>query len=138
MKVEKPLPRVSRFTRPYWDAAREGKFLLQHCRRCQRAIYYPRAWCPHCWSMDLDWAPASGRGEVITYTVVHQPPSPAFAADVPYVLAVVRLEEGPQMMANLLGIEPGKVRVGMPVRVIFEERADGVRVPQFAPTEESK
>ncbi len=62
----KPLPRVSLFTRPYWDAAREEKFLLQRCRRCRRTIYYPRPWCSHCWSTSLDWISASGRGEVIT------------------------------------------------------------------------
>lgn len=134
----KPLPRVSRFTAPYWDAAREGRFLLQRCRRCQRTIYYPRPWCPHCWSASLDWTPASGRGEVITYTVVHQAPSPAFASDVPYILAVARLEEGPQMMANVLGVEPNRMRVGLAVRIVFEERSDGFRVPQFAPAEESK
>jgi uncharacterized OB-fold protein len=73
---------------------------------------------------------------VVTYTVVHQPPSAAFASEVPYVLAVVRLAEGPQMMANILHADPARVRVDLPVRVVFEERAGGVRIPQFEPVEE--
>ena len=131
-----PLPHVGPFTRPYWEAARENKFVLQSCQRCHQAIYYPRPWCPYCWSTKLDWMPACGRGEVITYTVVYEPPSEAFASEVPYILAIARLEEGPQMMANVLGIEPSRMRVGLPVRIVFEERADGFRVPQFAPAEE--
>lgn len=134
----KPLPHLSPFTHPYWEAAREHKFMLQRCRLCHRAIHYPRPWCPYCWSTELDWTPGSGRAEVITYTVVHEPPSEAFAADVPYILAVARLEEGPQMMANVIGIEPARMRVGLPVRIIFEERSEGFRVPQFAPAQESR
>jgi uncharacterized OB-fold protein len=132
---QKPLPHITPFTRPFWDAARAGTFILQRCRRCRAHIYYPRPWCPHCWHTDLEWVKASGRGRVITYSIVHQPPSPAFAADTPYVLAVTRLDEGPQMMANVLGIEPAGMRIDLPVRVIFEERADGFRVPQFAPAD---
>ncbi len=133
----KPLPHVGPFTRPYWDAARESRFMLQRCRRCRQAIYYPRPWCPHCWSTELEWMPACGRGQVITYSVIHEPPSEAFVSEVPYILAVARLEEGPQMMANVLGIEPARMRVGLPVRIVFEERSGGFRVPQFAPAEES-
>ena len=133
---DKPLPRVTAFTRPYWDAAREGRFVLQRCRACQQPFHYPRPWCPHCWSVEFDWIEASGRGRVITYSIVHQAPSKAFATDAPYVLAVVRLEEGPQMMANVLGIEPARMKVDMPVKMTFEERAGGIRVPQFEPVEE--
>ncbi len=131
---DKPLPRVTELTRPYWDAAQAGKFVLQRCRACRKAIYYPRPWCPHCWGVELEWFEASGRGRVITYSIVHQAPSKPFAADAPYVLAVVRLEEGPQMMGNVMGIDPKLMRVDMPVRVIFEERGGGFRVPQFERT----
>ncbi len=129
----KPLPRVTEVTRPYWDAARAGRFVIQRCGRCRRFVHYPRPWCPHCWSTELDWVEASGRGEVVTYTAVHQAPSPAFAVGAPYVLAVVRLAEGPQMMANVVHIQPREMRVGLPVRVTFEEREGGFRVPQFEP-----
>lgn len=132
----KPLPHVGPFTRPYWEAARAGKFMIQRCRRCGQAIHYPRPWCPHCWNTELDWFAACGRAEVVTYTVVHQPPSEAFASQVPYVLAVARLEEGPHMMANVVDIDPARMRVGLPVRIVFEERSGGFCVPQFTPAED--
>jgi uncharacterized protein len=131
VSAAKPLPRIRDTTRPYWEGAREGRLLLQRCRSCRHAIHYPRAWCPACWATDLEWFEASGRGRVITFTVVHQAPFAAYTADVPYVLAVVGLDEGPQMMANVVGVRPGEVRVDLPVEVTFEERANGVRVPQF-------
>lgn len=128
----KPLPHITDVTRPYWDAAREGRLLLQRCQRCQRHIHYPRPWCPYCWSCDLEWRPASGRGRVITFTVVHHPPSPAFAGDTPYMLAVIALAEGPQMMVNILTDRPDAVTIDMPVRVTFETRGD-LAIPQFEP-----
>jgi uncharacterized OB-fold protein len=133
---EKPVPRVTETTRPYWEGAQQGKLLLQRCRRCQSTIHYPRPWCPACWATELDWVEAAGRGRVLTFTVVHQAPFEAYAEDVPYVLAVVRLEEGPQMMANVLGVEPGAMRVDLPVRVVFEQRSGGFRVPQFEPVKD--
>lgn len=133
MSAEKPLPRVNETTRPYWDAAREGRLLLQRCTGCATWIHYPRPWCPGCWSTDLEWTEASGRGRLVTYTIVHQAPFESYAADAPYVLAVVRLEEGPQMMANLLEIEPERVTIDMPVEVTFERRSGGFAVPQFRP-----
>ncbi len=133
---DKPLPRVTEITKPYWDGARAGKFMLQRCRECKQPFHYPRPWCPHCWSVEYDWFEASGRGHIITFSIVHQAPSQPFATDAPYVLAVVRLKEGPQMMANVIGIDPEKVKVDMPVKITFEERAGGVRIPQFEPARE--
>ena len=133
MSTEKPLPRVSETTKPYWDAAREGRLRIQRCRACATWIHYPRAWCPACWSIDLEWQDASGRGRVVTYSIVHQAPFASYAGDAPYVLAVVRLDEGPQMMANLLEIDPKDVTIDMPVEVTFETRRDGFAVPQFRP-----
>jgi len=136
MSAAKALPRITQVTRPYWDGARSGKLMLQRCQTCRAVIHYPRPWCPACWSTELEWFEASGHARVITYTVVHQPPFEAYALDVPYVLAVARLEEGPQMMANVLGIDSKRMRIDLPVRVIFEARAGGVCVPQFEPAEQ--
>ena len=135
MSLTKPVPRVTETTRPYWDGARDGKLMLQRCTGCRAVIHYPRPWCPQCWATDLEWFEASGRGNVVTFTVVHQAPFPSYTENVPYVLAVIRLAEGPQMMANVLGIEPARMRIDLAVRVVFEERSDGFRVPQFEPLE---
>lgn len=131
-KPSRPLPRITEATRAYWEAAREGRLLLQRCRPCEAFFHYPRPWCPACWRADFEWLPASGRGRVVTYTVVHQAPFESYAGE-PYVLAVVRLDEGPQMMANVLEIDPRRMRVDLEVEVTFEERAGGWRVPQFRP-----
>jgi uncharacterized OB-fold protein len=126
----KPEPEPSLAGQRYWQAACEGRLALQRCDRCGHAIHYPREWCPSCWSTDLSWFHASGRAELVSFTIVHQAQSAAFAADAPYVLAVVRLEEGPQMMANVLGVDPRTVEIGMKLRVIFERRGALV-LPQF-------
>lgn len=126
-----PVPAVTTETRPYWDAARDGKLLLQRCATCRQVRFYPRALCPACWSDDVQWVEASGRGRVHSFTVIHRPPAPAFAARVPYVVALIDLEEGPRMMANVVGDDARQVAIGDRVRVTFERRAGDVAVPQF-------
>lgn len=126
----RPEPRVDAVTAPYWEAAAEGRLVLPRCRRCGRCHHHPRGLCPHCWSTDLEWVDAEGTGTVVTFSIVHQPPSPGFG--VPYVLAVVELAEGPRMMANVLDVDPAAVRIGMPVEVTFERR-DTTTLPQFRP-----
>ena len=138
MSAGKPLPRVNETTRPYWEGARAGRLLLQRCRSCAAFIHYPRAWCPRCWKTDLEWVESSGRGRVVTYTIVHQAPFASYASEAPYVLAVVRLDEGPQMMTNIVGVPPAEVKIDLAVEVAFEERADGFRVPQFQPIAASR
>lgn len=130
-----PVPTPTAVTAPYWEAAREGRLVLPRCGVCSRVHHPPRAWCPHCWATELDWVEVSGAGVVVTFSVVHQPPSPTF--EVPYVLAVVELAEGPQMMADVVGCRPQDVYVGLPVRVTFEPRGDVV-LPQFRPAEEAE
>jgi uncharacterized OB-fold protein len=92
-----------------------------------------RSRCPACWSTDLAWREASGRGRVITYSVVHQGPFESYAQDTPYVLAVIRLEEDPQIIANVLDVDPERMSDDMPVEVTFEERSGGFRMRQFQP-----
>lgn len=125
-----PEPRIEATTAPYWQAAAEERLLLPRCRSCGRVHHHPRGLCPYCWSADLDWVEAAGTGEVVTFSVVHQPPSPAFA--VPYVLAVVELTEGPRMMTNIIDVDPARVTVGMAVTVTFEQRTQ-TTLPQFRP-----
>ena len=126
----KPVPEYSAVTEPYWQAAARGRFMLPRCNDCERVHYPPRRWCPHCWRSGLSWVEVSGRARVLTFSVVHQPPSADF--EVPYVLAVVKLEEGPQMMCNIVDCTPSEVTVDMEVAVTFETRGD-ITMPQFMP-----
>ncbi|MER6311123.1 Zn-ribbon domain-containing OB-fold protein [Streptomyces sp. NPDC001657] len=119
------LPEVDAFTRPYWAAAGEGRLLLRRCRAegCGRAHHYPREFCPYCWSEDVDWEPAAGRGTLYTWSVVHRNDLPPFGERVPYVAAVVDLAEGPRMMTEIIGCPEAELRIGMPVVVDFRRTA---------------
>lgn len=133
----KPVPSPSPLTAPYWEAARDGRLLLRRCDACGAVSHPPRPLCVACWSDAVSWVTAKGSGRIVSATIVHQPPSPAYAAEVPYVLAIVDLEEGPRMMANIVGCKPGDVRIGAKVRVTFEERGE-VRIPQFELDEQAR
>jgi hypothetical protein len=129
----RPEPSTSRLTQPFWDATRGRKFLLQHCLGCKQVVQHPREMCPHCGGTELSWKEASGRGTVYAASVMHKPASPMFARKVPYVVAIIELEEGGRMMSNVVGCEPSEVRVGMPVQVTWEEMSDGRSIPLFEP-----
>ncbi|MFE5792200.1 Zn-ribbon domain-containing OB-fold protein [Streptomyces sp. NPDC056503] len=124
-------PDIDAFTRAYWDAAAEGRLLLRRCRACARPHHYPREFCPHCWSEDVDWEPASGRARLYTWSVVHRNDLPPFGDRVPYVAAVVDLAEGPRMMTEVVDVPEGDLRVDMELEVAFRTGEDGVAVPVF-------
>ncbi|WP_316769382.1 Zn-ribbon domain-containing OB-fold protein [Streptomyces sasae] len=115
------LPEPDAFTRPYWDAAAEGRLLLRRCRSCGRAHHYPREFCPHCWSEDVTWEPATGRATLYTWSVVHRNDLPPFGDRVPYVAAVVDLAEGPRMMTEVVDADPETLRAGLELEVAFRE-----------------
>lgn len=127
----KPLPTPTPASRPFWEAARRHEFLLQRCGGCGAFIYYPRDRCPHCFSDELAWQRASGRGTVYSYTVVYRASSRAFA-DAPYVLAIVELEEGLRMTANIAA-PPAELKVGMPVTVFFDDVTSEHTLVKFKP-----
>lgn len=80
----------------------------------------------------MHWEDASGHGKVFSFVVVYRVYHPAFANEVPYVVAVVELAEGPRLLSNIVGIAPDKVRCGMPVKVVFEDVSDDCTLPKFA------
>lgn len=127
------LPTPDAETQPWWDAAREGRLLIKRCRACGKAFFYPRPFCPACWSNDVDWEEASGRAVLYTYSVVRRNDLPPFPDRVPYVAAVVDLEEGPRMMTNVVGCDPDDVAIGMALTVEFRHETDDVTVPVFRP-----
>ena len=129
--VARPHPRRDPDSLPYWDAAQRHELLIQRCDQCGAHRFYARLLCPRCWSPDVTWERSSGRGTIYSFTIVHRAPSEAFRALVPYVVAVIDLEEGVRVMANILGTSPDDVRVGAPVRVVFEAIDDAVTLPQF-------
>ena len=131
--IERPQPVPDAATGPYWAAANEGRLVMPHCKDCGKYHFYPHPLCPHCNSAALDWVAVSGRGTLYSFTVVHRAPSKAFAGDVPYVVAVVELAEGPRLMSNLTGCAPEAAKIGMPVKVAFRKLAESVTLPVFEP-----
>ena len=129
----KPLPTVSGETKPYWDSCRRGQLMIQKCDSCAEYQFYPRGICANCWSNDIQWYSASGKGTVWTFTVTHQNRTPGFAEDVPYVLALVELEEGVRMFTNIVECEPRDVKIGMAVEVTFVQANDQISIPYFKP-----
>jgi uncharacterized OB-fold protein len=131
----KPQPTVDAWTLPYWQAARAGRLLIQQCRACGRFIFYPRQSCPFCFRDEPAWVESSGRGTVYSFTVVENNAPSAFAGDLPFVIAVVQLEEGVRMLTNLVGCDPAAVRCDLPVEVIFEPLTAEITLPKFKPRE---
>lgn len=127
----KPVPTADVETKPYWDACKRHELVLPWCASCKYYFFPPQAICPHCLKADIEWRKASGKGVVYSMSVVHQNKSPGFREQGPYVLAYVRLDEGVQMLTNVLAADPYSVKVGTPVAVTFEDATPEVSIPKF-------
>jgi hypothetical protein len=133
-KGNRPLPLPNSETEPFWQGCARGELLLQRCRSCQAYRHPPSPVCPRCWAPEHDWVKSSGRGKVYTYVVVHHQ-FREWGAEVPYVTAVVELEEGPRIVTNVVGVPPDQVKIGMPVAVSFEKVSEEIFLPLFRPIE---
>ncbi|GAA1826228.1 Zn-ribbon domain-containing OB-fold protein [Planosporangium flavigriseum] len=111
-------------TRPFWAAIAAGELHLQRCDTCGTAVFYPRAVCPHCFTGTLSWFRAAGTGTVHAYTVVHRAFG-EFAAQVPFTVALVDLDEGVRMLTRIVGARPDEVRIGARVRLEITRLGDG-------------
>jgi uncharacterized OB-fold protein len=126
-----PLPAPSPDNQEFWDGCRRHELRIQRCDGCGAHRFAPRPACPACASLRFTWVTASGRGVVHTWTVIHPPTLPAFAAETPYAAAVVRLDEGVFMVGRLRGRDPHAVRAGMRVVVEFDDVTDDVTLPHW-------
>ena len=135
MKVNpmlKPQPRVTELNRPFWDGCNNGRLVIQKCRACARAVFYPRVCCPFCKAGDLDWIDASGRGKVISHTTVHRTHHDSFDAEAPYVFAAVAIQEGPWLYAQVLGAPTDRASlVGRNVTVTFVDHGPQQKIAAF-------
>src|SRR5580692_1633182 len=126
---EKLVPSPTPDTQPYWDGLNAGRLRLQRCADCGKVRHYPRPVCDACWSMNVEWRDASGRGRVHSWTVTHHAFHPGFKAELPYALVTVDLDEGVRMNARLRGLDPAELRVGLLVRIAFEPVTEEVTLP---------
>jgi uncharacterized OB-fold protein len=126
-----PVPYASPLSRPFWDGCAAGELRFQRCGECGLATHTPAYLCSHCTSEDLRWEVSAGTGTVYSWTTVWRPQIPAFVA--PYVAVIVELDEGWQMISNLIGCPADAVEIGMRVAVEFHAVADGATLPYFRP-----
>ncbi len=130
---DRPLPNPDHVSKPFWEAAAEGKVLYQECPACGHRQFYPRAMCTDC-AATPEWREASGRGVVHTYTVIRQNWAKPFRDELPYVVAMIELDEGVKMMTNLTDVDVDAVEVGMAVEAYTVKVEDGLGVVFWRPT----
>ncbi|MEX2254496.1 MAG: Zn-ribbon domain-containing OB-fold protein [Acidimicrobiia bacterium] len=128
----KPLPQPDNISAPYWKAASEGRLLIQECPKCGHRQWYPRALCTAC-SADTEWLECSGRGTVHTFTVIRQMGMRPFRDELPYVVGMIELDEGPMIFGNVTDCDAEAVAIGMPVELFFTRADDEIGVPSWKP-----
>jgi len=137
----RPLPNVDADSRPQWDGFKRHEFLLWRCKTCG-AWYWPKAFCRAHDNApffgNLKWATASGKGKIFVFNVHHVAFHPGFQESLPYVYALVELDEGPLFGTNIVGCDPKDVYVGMPVEITYEDITPEYTLPLFRPRSDAK
>ena len=130
----KPLPNIDADNEDFWKGANEHRFLLHQCQNC-KTYYYPAIECTTCEEMapPMKWVESSGRGELFTWIVMHRQYHEGFADDLPYNVALVKLEEGPYYLTNVVDCDNQELRQGMPLEVTFDDVTNDVTLPRFRP-----
>jgi hypothetical protein len=121
-----PTPNIDLDNEQFWTAAKNRQLRIGGCTKCRKAFFYPRDFCPFCLSAEVDWALASGKGRIYSYTVMRR-------VDKPYVLAYVQLAEGPAMMTNIVECDFESLRIGQAVEAVYVVSRSGPLVPMFRP-----
>ena len=132
-EYRKPLPKPSLESLPFWDGCRRHELLLSRCNNCGSHWFPPSIICPECLSEDWDWAASSGRGTVFGYGIYRRLYNKAFEEEMPYVVAVIQLEEGPRIESNIINCPVENVTIDMPVKVTFEDVAEDYTLYKFEP-----
>jgi hypothetical protein len=134
---QKPLPAVDEGSRPFWEACKRGQLVVQQCNECGHRRWPLGPVCTQCLSPAHHWVELSGLGEVWSWIIYHHIFHPAFASDVPYNVALIRLEEGHTMISNVVADDLSSLRVGMKVRVVFDDVTPDISIPRFTPISEA-
>ena len=132
-KARFDLPTIEDESRPFWDALKAGQLLIGHCKACGKTHYYPRPFCPSCWSKGVALVTASGRGTLYSYSTVFMNDLPPFNERLPYIAAMVDLDEGVRVSTNMVECKPEDLKVGMAVTVMFKAVSPDVTIPVFRP-----
>jgi uncharacterized OB-fold protein/acyl dehydratase len=132
----RPRPALTQDNAFWFEGARQHRLLIQRCKECGTLRHPPRPMCSECRSYEWDVVDASGSGTVYSFVVNHYPQVPAF--DYPLAVGLIELEEGTRLVANVIGVEPGDISVGMPVEVEWVDHDPDLSLPAFRPVREAK
>jgi uncharacterized OB-fold protein len=130
----KPLPAIDEENKLFWEYAKKHELRMQKCSQCGKIYYPPTSLCPYCHNWEgSEWVKLSGKGQVFSFIVARRATNPAFAKEVPYVVAIIETEEGGRLISNVIGCKPEDVKIGMAVEVTFEDVTDEISLPKFKP-----
>ncbi len=134
---KKPLPQSDPVTAPYWESLKAHQMKVQRCNDTGKFFFYPRGMSPYTLSDNLSWEPVSGKGVLHAFTIVHVNRAPGFGDELPYVVALIELDEGVRLMSNLIDVQPDPdhVKIGMPVELVYDDVTDEITLPKFRPTQ---
>ncbi|MDQ7783052.1 MAG: Zn-ribbon domain-containing OB-fold protein [Desulfomonilaceae bacterium] len=129
----KPIPQIQPWSAPFWEGTKKHELLIQECAECGARIFYPRKYCPECWSSNMGWSRARGRGRIYSHTTTMTGVETKFLEDLPFVLAIIDLDEGVRMTGNVVDCDPDDVSIGMEVEVVFDDVTSEITLPKWRP-----
>ncbi len=132
-KYNKPLPNVNDDNKEFWAGCKVHQLRFQKCQSCGNVRWPASPFCPQCFARGMEWIISEGRGYVYSYAVYHVAYYPGFEKEIPYVVAIVELEEGPRLLTNIVGCRPDDVKCGMQVEVTWEDITEEFSLPKFKP-----
>lgn len=127
------VPSTTGPTRPYWEATRGRRLVLQRCDGCGRLVHHPREACPSCLGQDFTWIDSHGHGTIHAMSVHHRPFEAMGTDDCPYVVAFIDLDDGVRFLSNIVDADPAVLRAGDPVDLTWRAIGDGYNLPVFRP-----
>jgi uncharacterized OB-fold protein len=136
MAYEKPLPIIDEDNAPYWEYCHKHELRMQKCKSCGHIRFPVSVVCPKCNSLESEWTQLSGRGRVFSYVVYQVAYHPSYKDDIPYIVAIIQLDEGPRMESNVTGCKVDDMYIDMPVEVYFDDVTDSISLPKFRPVAE--
>ncbi len=134
---QKPMPVPDEASQPFFDGAKQHRLMLQKCLACGTLMWPVKPRCDHCFSENVTWVQASGKGTLYSFALMHQIYHPGFASEIPYNIAQVDLEEGLRIISNVVGVPNSALQIGMPLEVTFEKVSEEVTLPKFRPTDQA-
>ncbi len=131
-KLNRPVPEPRNFSKPFWDGAKEKKFMIQYCTKFGKYQFFPRPTSIYTGGQGLEWREATGKATLYSYTVTRRGP-PAFHGQEPYVIGSIQLEEGPRIMTTIVNCEVDDIKIGMNLRLTWDEINEDYNYPVFEP-----